>query len=145
MSKDHPKIYTERKNGKTLINVLSGGIWCCLKRERGIGTKATLSNVKTAFSWNPALNCKVQKSKKKATLRGIQKSKKKATLRGIGTKATLSDVKTAFSWNPALTCKVQKSKKKATPTYVHRADPFCSLSWPNLQNIDPIDFVSIDI
>ena len=31
------------------MNVLSGGIWCCLKCERDIGTKATLSDVKTAF------------------------------------------------------------------------------------------------
>ena len=38
------------------MNVLNGGIWCCLKRERDIGTKATLSDVKTAFGWNPALS-----------------------------------------------------------------------------------------
>ena len=41
-----PKItqkFTE--NRKTLVNVLSGGIWHCLKRERDIGTKATLSDV----------------------------------------------------------------------------------------------------
>ena len=34
---------------KTLVNVLSGGIWRCLERERDIGTKATLNDVKTAF------------------------------------------------------------------------------------------------
>ena len=53
MSKNHPKIYT---NCKTLVNVLSGEIWRFLKRERDIGTKATLSDVKTAFRWNPAFN-----------------------------------------------------------------------------------------
>ena len=37
------------QNRKTLENVLSGGIWRCLKRERDIGTKAKLSEVKTAF------------------------------------------------------------------------------------------------
>ena len=35
------------QNRKTLVNVLSGGIWRCLKRERDLGTKATLSDVKT--------------------------------------------------------------------------------------------------
>ena len=35
------------QNHKTLVNVLSGGIWRFLKRERDIGTKATLSDVKT--------------------------------------------------------------------------------------------------
>ena len=30
---------------KTLVNVLSGGIWRCLKRERDVGTKATFSDV----------------------------------------------------------------------------------------------------
>ena len=55
------------QNRKTLVNVLNGGIWCCLKLERNIDTKATLSDVKTTFGWNPALTCKVQKSKKKAT------------------------------------------------------------------------------
>ena len=43
------------QNRKTLVNVLSGAIWRCLKRERDFGTKATLSEVKTAFRWNPAL------------------------------------------------------------------------------------------
>ena len=43
------------QNRKTLVNVLIEGIWCCLKREQDIGAKATLSDVKTAFSWNPAL------------------------------------------------------------------------------------------
>ena len=43
------------QNCKALVNVLSGGIWRWLKRERDIGIKATLSDVKTAFRWNPAL------------------------------------------------------------------------------------------
>ena len=45
-----PKITQKfTQNRKTLVNVLRGGIWCCLKHERDIGTKVTLSNVKTAF------------------------------------------------------------------------------------------------
>ena len=47
MSKNHPKIYTKPQD---IGNVLNGETWCCLKRERVIGTKATLSHVKTAFS-----------------------------------------------------------------------------------------------
>ena len=43
------------QNRKTLRNVLSGGNWRCLKRERDIGTKAMLNDVKTAFRWNPTL------------------------------------------------------------------------------------------
>ena len=43
-----PKITQKfTQNHKTLVNVLSGGIWRCLKRERDIGTKASLNNVKT--------------------------------------------------------------------------------------------------
>ena len=39
-----PKITQKfTQNHKTLVNVLSGGIWRCLKRKRDIGTKATLS------------------------------------------------------------------------------------------------------
>ena len=34
---------------KTLVYVLNRGIWHCLKRARDIGTKAMLSDVKTAF------------------------------------------------------------------------------------------------
>ena len=45
-----PKITQKfTKTRKTLVNVLNGGIWRCLKRERDIGTKAMLSDVKTAF------------------------------------------------------------------------------------------------
>ena len=47
MLKNHLKKFTQ--NCKTLANVLNGGIWRCLKRERDIGTKAMLSDVKTAF------------------------------------------------------------------------------------------------
>ena len=43
------------QNRKTLVYVLNRGIWRCLKRERDIGTKAMLSDVKTAFRWNPTL------------------------------------------------------------------------------------------
>ena len=53
-----PKITrTFTQNHKTLVNVLSGGIWRCLKRERDIGTKATLGDVKTAFRGNLAIRC----------------------------------------------------------------------------------------
>ena len=46
----YPKITQKfTQNRKTLVNVLSGEIWHCLKREGDIGTKATLSNVQTAF------------------------------------------------------------------------------------------------
>ena len=45
-----PKIIQKfTQNRKTLVNVLNGAIWQCLKRERDIGTKATLSDIKTAF------------------------------------------------------------------------------------------------
>ena len=37
-------------------NVISGGIWRRLKRDRDIGRKAVLSDVKTAFTLTPALN-----------------------------------------------------------------------------------------
>ena len=37
------------QNRKTLVNVLRGGIWRALKRERDICIKATLSDVKTVF------------------------------------------------------------------------------------------------
>ena len=36
-------------------NVLSIGIWRRLKRDRDIGRKAVLSDVKTAFTFTPAL------------------------------------------------------------------------------------------
>ena len=36
-------------------NVISIGIWCRLKRDRDIGRKAVLSDVKTAFTFTPAL------------------------------------------------------------------------------------------
>ena len=46
MSKNHPTIYTKPRN---IGEFLGGGISHCLKRERDIDTKATLSDVKTAF------------------------------------------------------------------------------------------------
>ena len=46
--KNNPEIYKKTRR-KALLNVLSGAIWRCLKREQQIGTKATLSDVKTAF------------------------------------------------------------------------------------------------
>ena len=52
MPKNHPKF---TQNRKTLVYVLNRGIWRCLKRARDIGTKAMLSDVKTAFRWNSAL------------------------------------------------------------------------------------------
>ena len=54
-----PKITQKfTQNCKTVDNALSGGIWRCLKRERDIGRKAMLSDVKTTFKWNPALKDK---------------------------------------------------------------------------------------
>ena len=51
-----PKITQKfTQNRKTLVDILSGGIWRCMKRERDIGTKATSSVVKTAFRLNPGL------------------------------------------------------------------------------------------
>ena len=48
MSKtESPKNF--HKNRKTLVNVLSGVIWHCLKHERDIGVKASFNDVKTAF------------------------------------------------------------------------------------------------
>ena len=55
MSKNHPNIYTKPQD-----------IGKCSK-WRDLVLLETLSDVKTAFGWNPALTCKVQKSKKKAT------------------------------------------------------------------------------
>ena len=48
MSKNRPKIYIKPPNG-------SYGIKSCLKRDRDIGRKAVLSDVKTAFRCTPAL------------------------------------------------------------------------------------------
>ena len=45
-----PKITQKfTQNRKTFVYVLNRGIWRCLKRERDIGTKAMMSDVKTAF------------------------------------------------------------------------------------------------
>ena len=51
-----PKITQKfTQNRKTLVNEISKGVWCCLKRERDIGRKAMLSNIKTAITFTPAL------------------------------------------------------------------------------------------
>ena len=48
-----PKITKNlQKNHKTLVNVLRGGIWCCLKHERDIGTKVTLQQNKLVLCSN---------------------------------------------------------------------------------------------
>ena len=52
LPKNHPKI---TQNHKTLVNEISREIWRPLKPERGIGRKATLSDVKTAFTFTAAL------------------------------------------------------------------------------------------
>ena len=41
------------QNSKILVNVLRGGVWLYLKRERDIGRKVMLSDVKTAFRCTP--------------------------------------------------------------------------------------------
>ena len=43
------------QNCQIVDNVLSIGIWRRLKRDRDIGRKAVLSDVKTAFTFTPAL------------------------------------------------------------------------------------------
>ena len=43
------------QNCQTVNNVISIGIWRRLKRDRDIGRKAVLSDVKTAFTFTPAL------------------------------------------------------------------------------------------
>ena len=43
------------QNCQTVDNVISIGIWRRLKRDRDIGRKAVLSDVKTAFTFTPAL------------------------------------------------------------------------------------------
>ena len=44
------------QNCQIADNVLSIGIWRRLKRDRDIGRKAVLSDVKTAFTFTPALS-----------------------------------------------------------------------------------------
>ena len=44
------------QNCQIVDNVISIGIWRRLKRDRDIGRKAVLSNVKTAFTFTPALS-----------------------------------------------------------------------------------------
>ena len=43
------------QNCQIVDNVISEGIWRRLKRDRDIGRKAVLSDVKTAFTLTPAL------------------------------------------------------------------------------------------
>ena len=43
------------QNCQIVDNVISIGIWRRLKRDRDIGRKAVLSDVKTAFTFTPAL------------------------------------------------------------------------------------------
>ena len=45
------------QNCQIVDNVISIGIWRRLKRDRDIGRKAVLSDVKTAFTFTPALRC----------------------------------------------------------------------------------------
>ena len=48
------------QNCQIVDNVISIGIWRRLKRDRDIGRKAVLSDVKTAFTFTPAL--KIEKN-----------------------------------------------------------------------------------
>ena len=43
------------QNRQTVVMVISIEIYRCLKRDRDIGRKAALSDVKTAFACTPAL------------------------------------------------------------------------------------------
>ena len=45
------------QNCQIVDNVISTGIWRRLKCDRDIGRKAVLSDVKTAFTFTPALSC----------------------------------------------------------------------------------------
>ena len=47
------------QNCQIVDNVISIGIWRRLKRDRDIGRKAVLSDVKTAFTFTPALNPRI--------------------------------------------------------------------------------------
>ena len=52
-----PKIIQKfTQNRQTVVNEMSREIKCCLKRDRDIGRKAVLRDVKTAFTCTPALN-----------------------------------------------------------------------------------------
>ena len=51
-----PKITQKfTQNGLRVVNEMSIAIQRCLKPDRGIGKKAVLSDVKTAFTYTPAL------------------------------------------------------------------------------------------
>jgi len=52
-------IQKSTQNRKTLVNEISRGIWRCSKRERDIGRKAILNDVKTAFTFTPALSTRI--------------------------------------------------------------------------------------
>ena len=43
------------QNRQTVVNEISLRIWRCLKRDRDTGRKAVLNDVKTAFTFTPAL------------------------------------------------------------------------------------------
>ena len=47
------------QNCQIVDNVISIGIWRRLKRDRDIGRKAVLSDVKTAFTFTPALSFRI--------------------------------------------------------------------------------------
>ena len=54
MLKNHPKkLY--KTDCQTVVNEIHREIWHWLKRDRDIGRKAVLSDVKTAFTCTPAL------------------------------------------------------------------------------------------
>ena len=57
------------QNCQTVDNVLSIGIWRRLKRDRDIGRKAVLSDVKTDFTFTPALiTARARKNKRTARM-----------------------------------------------------------------------------
>ena len=43
-------------NRQTVVNEISREILCCLKLDRDIGRKAVLSDLKTAFTFTPAIS-----------------------------------------------------------------------------------------
>ena len=57
MQKKCPKITQKfTQKSKTLVNVLNGGSWCCLKRERDIGKKGYVERRENSLQLKSRLN-----------------------------------------------------------------------------------------
>ena len=72
MPQKSPKRFTQ--NRQTVVNKVSRGIWRCLKHDRDIGRKALLSDVKTAFTYTPALIIdKIHNRRRRLSARAISR------------------------------------------------------------------------